>query len=155
MEPGQPGTRARRKVRDDGFTLIEMLVTVVVLAILASISIKVVDAKEKAYIAVLKSNLRTLTLAQTIYYDENFQYAPAVALLEVNIAPNVKMLMLGGPSGYTVRGQHQMVAGTWCAVFMGDPSPDPIYRPATDEGVIKCGPKGGGGGGGLPAKGGG
>ena len=126
----------------------EMLVTVVVLGILAGISLRVVEAKEKAYIAVLKSNLRTFTLAQTAYYDDNFKYAAATALLDVNIAPNVKILMLGGPRGYTVRGLHELVASSWCAVFMGDPSPEPIYRPAVDEGVITCGPKGGGGGGG-------
>ena len=83
-----------------------MLVTVVVLAILASISIKVIDAKEKAYVAVMISNLRILVLAQAAYFDENYQYAPAVALLEVNIAPDVRLLMLGGPRGFTARAMH-------------------------------------------------
>ena len=148
MEPRLSGSKTRRNSRDEGFTLIELLVTVVVLAILASISLKVIDAKEAAYIAVMKSNLRTLTLAETIYYDENYKYAPAISQLEVNIAPNVQLLLLGGPSGYTARAMHQLVGSQWCAVFMGDPSPAAIYRPATDEGVIVCGPKGGGGGGG-------
>ncbi len=148
MQQRVSARRNRRWNRKKGFTLVEMLVTVVVLGILASISLRVIDAKEAAYIAVMKSNLRTLTLAETIYYDENFKYAAAISQLDVNIAPNVQLLLLGGPSGYTARAMHELVASQWCAVFMGDPSPAAIYRPATDEGVIVCGSKGGGGGGG-------
>ena len=39
-----------------------MLVTALVLGILASISMRVIDVKEKAYMAALKSDLRGLTL---------------------------------------------------------------------------------------------
>ena len=135
-----------------GFTLIELLVTVVILGILASISMRVINVKEKAYIAAMKSDLRNLTLAQIAYFDDHFQYAPALALLEFNKSPGVTIIWLGGPRGYTARAIHEQVASQWCAIFFGDPSPAPLYRPATDEGVLACGPKGGGGGGGGKKK---
>ena len=131
-----------------GFTLVELLVTVVVLGILASISMRVIGVKEKAYIATMKSDLRSLTVAQIAYFDYNLKYAPATAILDFNKSPGVNIIWLGGPRGYTARAIHKMVGSQWCAIFFGDPSPAPIHRPATIEGVIACGPKGGGGGGG-------
>ncbi len=130
-----------------GFTLIEMLVIVVVLGILATISMRVVNAKEKAYIAAMKSDLRNLTTAQIAYFDDHLRYAPAAAILDYDQSPGVNVIWLGGPRGYTARAVHQMVSSQWCAIFFGDPSPAPLYKPATTEGVIACGPKGGGGGG--------
>ncbi len=131
-----------------GFTLIELLVTVVVLGILASISMRVIDAKEKAYIAAMKSDLRSITVAQIAYFDDNLRYAPATSKLEFNQSPGVRIIWLGGPRGYTARAIHNQVGSQWCAIFFGDPSPAPIHMPATVEGVIACGPKGGGGKGG-------
>lgn len=148
MIPRSSMRRRRRANHSKGFTLIELLITVVVLGILASISIRVIDIKEKAYIAAMKSDLRNLTLAQIEYFDDNYKYAPATALLNFDNSPGVKILWLGGPRGYTARAMHQNVSSQWCAIFLGDPSPSPIYRPATDAGVIACGSKGGGGGGG-------
>lgn len=130
-----------------GFTLVELLITVVILGILAGISMRVIGVKEKAYIATVKSDLRNLTTAQIAYFDDNLRYAPATAILDYDKSPGVTVIWLGGPRGYTARAMHKMVASQWCAIFFGDPSPAPLYRPATVEGVIACGPKGGGGGG--------
>ncbi len=140
--------RMRRANHTKGFTLIEMLVTIVVLGILATISMRVVTVKEKAYIAAMKSDLRNVTTAQESYFDDHLRYAPAAAILDYDQSPGVTIIWLGGPRGFTARAVHQMVGSQWCAIFFGDPSPAPRYSPATTEGVIACGAKGGGGGGG-------
>jgi prepilin-type N-terminal cleavage/methylation domain-containing protein len=52
-----------------GFTLIELLVVTVVIGILAAITIaKFVSAKEQAYIASMKSDLRNFAL-----YEQNYE----------------------------------------------------------------------------------
>ena len=126
----------------------EVLVVVVILGILATISINMINAKEKAYIAAMKSDLRNVMTAQIAYFEKNSQYAPAAAQLDFNTSAGVVIIFLGGPRGYTSRAIHTQVASQWCALFFGDPSPAQIHLPATVEGVIACGPKGGGGGGG-------
>ncbi len=140
--------RRMRRANHEGFTLVELLVTVVVLGILAGISMRVIGVKEKAYIATMKSDLRNLTTAQIAYFDDHLKYAPAAAVLDFNRSPGVIIIWLGGRRGYTARAVHTQVASQWCAIFFGDPSPAPIHMPATVEGVIACGAKGGGGGGG-------
>lgn len=140
--------RMRRANHTKGFTLIEMLITTVVIGILVTISMRVLNVKEKAYVAAMKSDLRNLTTAQLAYYDDHLRYAPATVLLDYHKSAGVNVIWLGGPRGYTARSMHQQVSSQWCAIFFGDPSPAPLYMPATTEGVIACGPKGGGGGGG-------
>ena len=50
-----------------GFTLIELLVSMVLLAVLVTISIRATNARAQAYLAVMKSDLKNLSLAQELY----------------------------------------------------------------------------------------
>ena len=145
-----PWTRRSRTCTrgERGFTLIELLVTILLIGILASITVRMLDAKKAAYVAVMKSDLRNVVTAQISYFDDNLNYAAAVNQLTINRSPNVTLLMIGNGTGFTVRAMHQLVADRWCAIFMGDVAPDPVYQPAVAEGVMACGPKGLGGGGG-------
>jgi type IV pilus assembly protein PilA len=55
-----------------GFTLVELIVVLVVIGILASIAIaKFVSAKEAAYIASMKSDLRNFALYEQFYATDN------------------------------------------------------------------------------------
>jgi prepilin-type N-terminal cleavage/methylation domain-containing protein len=55
-----------------GFTLIELIVVVVVIGVLAGIAIaKFVAARENAYVASMKSDLRNFVLYEQFYAEDN------------------------------------------------------------------------------------
>src|SRR4051812_18123418 len=55
-----------------GFTLIELIVVVVVIGVLAGIAIaRFVSAKEAAYVASMKSDLRNFVLYEQFYAEDN------------------------------------------------------------------------------------
>ena len=63
--------RGRRTVslRRMGFTLIELLIVIVIIGILAAIAIpKFATTKEKAYLTVMKTDLRNLATAEEAYF---------------------------------------------------------------------------------------
>ena len=58
-----------------GFTLIELLIVVVIIGILAAIAIpKFANSKQKAYIAAMKSDLKTLVVAEEAFYADSTRY---------------------------------------------------------------------------------
>jgi len=67
-------------------TLIELLIVVVIIGILAAIAIpKFSTTKGEAYVASMRSDLRTLATAQEAYFnDHGGVYAPSTAALGSN-----------------------------------------------------------------------
>lgn len=136
-----------------GFTLIELLVVLIILGVLVGIALNVTSAKDKAYLAVMQSDLHNLLTAQESYFveygsyakgnDLNFQTSPDVTLLDV----------AGAPGGWSARVQHKKRTDIWCAVYVGNAKP--IFAPAEAPGVINCDAKGGGGAGSGAGAGGG
>jgi prepilin-type N-terminal cleavage/methylation domain-containing protein len=58
-----------------GFTLIELLIVVVIIGILSSIAIpKFANTKAKAYVAVMKSDLRNLVVAEEAFFADSSKY---------------------------------------------------------------------------------
>ncbi len=131
---------AHRNVR--GFTLIELLIVVVILGILAAIAVRVTGPRDSAYLAVLRSDIRNLVLAQESYFADHFEYAmpnkvafsPSPHVTFVNIA--------GNKGGWSAKLQHEKRTDFRCAVFIGNPPAK--FPPAVEESVIACDPKGGG-----------
>ncbi|MEC9488791.1 MAG: prepilin-type N-terminal cleavage/methylation domain-containing protein [Halanaerobium sp.] len=59
----------------NGFTLIELMIVIVVIGILASIAVpKISDVREKANIAVIKSELHNIQTAMEMFYVDHNQY---------------------------------------------------------------------------------
>ncbi len=133
-----------------GFTLVELLVAVVIISILAAIAMKVGDYKKKAYVAVVKSDVRNVVTAQESYMESELNrgnglhYASSVKLLTLSKSPNVTLIVVGDEVGYSVLGFHTLANEVRCGFFYGKALP---IAPATVEGVLACEPKGNKGGG--------
>src|SRR2546427_1527239 len=72
--------RGYSQMNRKGFTLIELLIVVVIIGILAAIAIpKFANTKAKAYIASMKSVLRTLVPAEEAYFADSVKYTATTA----------------------------------------------------------------------------
>lgn len=137
-----------------GFTLVEVLIVIVVLGVLASIMVKLFDAKRHAYLAEMKSDLRNFITAEEAFYYSNSTYTGTIGMgmgmgmgmagLDFTLSAGVVLELNGNETGFSGRTTHVQIPDR-CAVFMG--SPATAYEPATVEGVMVCDGAGGGGGG--------
>lgn len=131
-----------------GFTLIELLTAMVLMAVLAAISLKMVDARRQAYLAVMESDLQSIALAQEIYHANSFElpggpgYATNLNDLDWTPSPNITATLVAIKVGWTARVQHKLRTDFRCAVYFGDIKAmiTPL-EPAIEEGVIECEPK--------------
>jgi len=117
-----------------GFTLIEIMIVVVIVAILASIAIiKRGKTTEQAYLAVMKSDLRNLLGAEVSYFEEHSGYTTALPPMYYTssdvtgptISVNGNDLTAWVGNGHTTR---------TCAIFIGA---TPL-TPATHEAEPRC-----------------
>lgn len=129
--------RSRRTARA-GFSLIELLIVVLVIGILAMIAIPALaNTKGKANLAKVRSDLRTLSVAQEGYFYENGTYAPSLSAVGVLGSPGVTLTLQGAtssPTGWAATAEFSGAAPNRCAIFYGDGA----AAPATQEGVIAC-----------------
>ena len=130
---GKPG---RHGLNRRGFTLIELLVTVVILGILAAISLKMVNVRDRAYEAQMVSDLRNLVSAQEAYFSDYFTYAQNAQKLDWPGTEGVLDVVVGKQSGWTARVKHQVRTDITCAIFWG--TVKPVFKPAVEEGVVPC-----------------
>jgi prepilin-type N-terminal cleavage/methylation domain-containing protein len=131
-----------------GFTLIELLTAMVLIAVLSAISLKMVDARKQAYLAVMESDLQHIALAQEIYYAHTLtnsdqpEYANTLSDLDFSPSPNVQITLVGIKQGWTARAQHKLRTDFRCAVYFGDITALIVpLEPAIEEAVIECEPK--------------
>lgn len=88
-------TRIRKSAegKDQGFTLVELLVVMIIVGILAAVAIPVfLNQREKAVDTSIKSDLRTAAVAiETKFVDEQKYTASALVPLTDVIAPGLKV----------------------------------------------------------------
>ena len=141
-----PWRRARGKrlrIGREGFTLMEAMIVVTVIAILAALSVVRSDVpRSRAAAATLQSDLRNLGSAQEAYYSENSAYASDASELPIRLSPGVTMEINVSAYGWTARASSDAAGDRKCALAYGDITP---LSPATGKGVLVCGTSSGGG----------
>ena len=124
--------------RNAGFTLIELLIVVVIIGILAAIAIpKFGSARDKAFLAAMKADLRNLATMQDVYHNSNYTYSSDPALLEFSSSEGVTVSITAGAngSGWSASAVHQGLPSDSCAIFHGNAA---ALSPATVESQITC-----------------
>ena len=128
-----------------GLTLVELMVVVVILGIVVTIAANLIGAREKAFLAVMKADLKNHATEQALYAVNNYKYANSLAELPSASSEGITLELLGETAGFSARTTHVGLPAARCAVFLGTVSS--IFSPATVEGAISCDGVGAGGGG--------
>jgi prepilin-type N-terminal cleavage/methylation domain-containing protein len=123
-----------------GFTMIELLIVLVVMAILASIAAtRMRDTTERAHVSVLESDLRSLAMAQEIYYHKVMHYGE-LAEMSKTFKPSEGVtidLTWVAADGFAATATHAAVPGVLCGVFQGPADPGDT-GPAVAAGQVAC-----------------
>ncbi|MDX1494327.1 MAG: prepilin-type N-terminal cleavage/methylation domain-containing protein [Longimicrobiales bacterium] len=125
------------KTRNQGFTLIELLIVVVIIGILAAIAIpKFTTAREKAFIAAAKSDLRNLANLQEIYHNINYSYGSDLAAVGFTNSEGVTVSVAEATgTGWSASAVHAGLPSTTCAIYHGNATQ---LSPATVESAVQC-----------------
>lgn len=123
--------------RRAGFTLIEVMVVVVILAILAAMAIpRFKNTKGKGHSAALRTDLRNLATAEESFFYSNGRYSTALDSLNFRGSPGVIVTIPEASNqGWSASVTHPESYPLKCALFEGSVAP---LAPATTESQISC-----------------
>ncbi len=124
--------------RESGFTLVELMVVVVIIALLAVVALpRFARTRDKAYRSQMQTALRTLVTTQESYFDDFLIYADNISNLNYNVTPMVTLeIVQTAGNGWSAKATHQMTASE-CMVYVGPVAPVGGI-PDNGEGIISC-----------------
>ncbi|MFO7892293.1 MAG: prepilin-type N-terminal cleavage/methylation domain-containing protein [Longimicrobiales bacterium] len=129
------------RIRHDrrGFTLVELLVTMLLVGLLAAIAwLRVEGINEEAYRASVKADLRSVSVAQELYYQTHMVYGQTDQLEAYVPTEGVTVVMTHADArGYAATATHAGLSGETCGYFTGT-VPAGAADPAEEPGVTAC-----------------
>jgi prepilin-type N-terminal cleavage/methylation domain-containing protein len=128
----EPGAALARR----GFTFIEMLVVVAVIAILATIAYaRLQSQKDKAVIATMTSDLKAIAEEQEAHYFQNRFYSSDLTVLNARPSPGDTVVIVEATSAGWAGRIYNPKVSKQCYIVVGQAAP---IGSATQDGGISC-----------------
>ena len=130
----------RKLPKRDGFTLIELIITIVIVSILATIGVSTFwRAKDRGLEASLQSDLKTVAVQQEIYFGSRLIYAATPGTLEgFEPSPGVNVaITYAATDGWAGVATHPSITGTRCGILIGAATVG-LADPANAAGIVMC-----------------
>lgn len=105
-----------------GFTLIELLIVLVIIGVLTAIAVpQFSGARERAFYAAVKSDLKNLAAQQEIYYATNYSYAGSLDDLGFVSSDGVTVTPSATSAGWSATASHSALeSDEGCALYYGE-----------------------------------
>ncbi|CAN5701967.1 N/A [soil metagenome] len=127
----------------EGFTLVELLITIVIVGILAMIAMSQFwSAKDRGLETTMQSDLKTFAVQQENYYTVHNRYASSPQAIDLySTSPGVLLtITYSAADGWAARTTHPSVPNAACGFYFGQ-APAETGAPASVPGIVQCTPQ--------------